>query len=68
MSKDNYINTDQIKDFVKTNPDYYISAFEKINNAHIAYSENKRALALLFSFNPFSPHPGTSIDFHTCEP
>jgi glycine betaine/proline transport system permease protein len=33
MSKDNYINTDQIKDFVKTNPDYYISAFEKINNA-----------------------------------
>ena len=32
MSKDNYINTDQIKDFVKTNPDYYIHEFEKINN------------------------------------
>ena len=32
MSKDNYINTDQIKDFVKTNPDYYIPEFEKINN------------------------------------
>ena len=32
MSKDNYINTDQIKDFVKTSPDYYIHEFEKINN------------------------------------
>ena len=33
MSKDNFLNTDQIKGFVKTSPDYYISEFEKINNA-----------------------------------
>ena len=32
MSKDNYINTDQIRDFVKTSPDYYVREFEKINN------------------------------------
>ena len=33
MSKDNYISTDQIKDFVKTSPDYYIHEFERINSA-----------------------------------
>ena len=33
MSKDNYISTDQIKDFVKTSSDYYIREFERINNA-----------------------------------
>ena len=32
MSKDKYINTDQIKSFVKTSHDYYIHEFEKINN------------------------------------
>ena len=32
MNKDNYINTDQIRDFVKTSPDYYVREFEKINN------------------------------------
>ena len=32
MSKENYINTDQIKSFVKTSHDYYIHEFEKINN------------------------------------
>ena len=39
MSKDNlipnddYANTDQIPDFVKTNPEYYIHEFERINNS-----------------------------------
>ena len=32
MSKDSYINTDQIRDFVKTSPVYYVREFEKINN------------------------------------
>ena len=32
MNKDKYLNTDQIKDFVKTSPDYYIHEFEKIND------------------------------------
>ena len=32
MSKDNYISTNQIKDFVKTSPDYYIHEFERINS------------------------------------
>ena len=33
MSENNYLNTNRIKDFVKTNPDYYIHEFERINNA-----------------------------------
>ena len=32
MNKDKYINSDQIKSFVKTSHDYYIHEFEKINN------------------------------------
>ena len=41
MSENNYLNTNQIKDFVKTNPDYYIHEFERINNAS----------KFIFSFN-----------------
>ena len=44
MSKDSYINTDQIRDFVKTSPDYYVREFEKINN-------NSK---FVLSFNPVS--------------
>ncbi len=33
MIENNYLNTNRIKDFVKTNPDYYIHEFERINNA-----------------------------------
>jgi len=40
MSENNYLNS-QIKDFVKTNPDYYIHEFERINNAS----------KFIFSFN-----------------
>ena len=41
MSENNYLNTNRIKDFVKTNPGYYIHEFERINNAS----------KFIFSFN-----------------
>jgi len=41
ISKDDYANTDQIQDFVKTNSDYYIHEFERINNTS----------KFIFSFN-----------------
>ena len=33
MSENNYLNTNRIKDFIKTNHEYNIHEFERINNA-----------------------------------
>ena len=33
MNKEKLLNDDQVKDFVKTNHDYYINQFERIGNS-----------------------------------
>ena len=50
MSKDNYINTDQIRDFVKTSPNYYVREFEKINN-NSKFVLSFNLFAFLFAFS-----------------
>ena len=47
MSENTFIDTHQIRDFVKTNPDYYIKEFERINNsAKFVFSLNPAAFLL----------------------
>ena len=42
MSENTFIDPDQIGDFVRTNPDYYVNEFERINNS----------AGFVFSINP----------------
>ncbi|HJP08368.1 MAG TPA: hypothetical protein QF882_13040, partial [Arenicellales bacterium] len=47
MSENTFIDPDQIGDFVRTNPDYYVNEFERINNsAGFVFSINPSAFLL----------------------
>ena len=47
MNKEKLSNTDQIKEFVKTNHDYYINEFERIgNSSKYVFSFNLSAFLL----------------------